>query len=147
MSDLADPFAVTGEEERGALAEINVTPLVDVILVLLIIFMVTAPMMKQGIDVRLPDASRREFSQGSEDRYVLTIDKESRIFLDNSEIPLDHLQLKLKQLNESSPVRAIFLQADKSISYGSVVQVMDIVKLAGIDTLGMVTRSLEEIQE
>lgn len=122
------------------LTQINLTPLVDVALVLLIIFMVTAPMLKQGIDVALPQASERLFPEETESRYILTVDKEGELYLDNRRIPREHLEFKLRQLNESSQLSALFLEADTSLPYGDVVDIMDIIKKSGIKTLGMVTR-------
>ena len=120
--------------------EINVTPLVDVILVLLIIFMVTAPMMKQGIDIALPQASERLFPEELQNRYILSIAADRQIYLDNKKIPREHLEFKLRSLNTSTHIEALFLEADKSLDYGYVVEVMDIIKNAGIKTMGMVTK-------
>jgi biopolymer transport protein TolR len=125
---------------NGGLNEINVTPLVDVMLVLLIIFMVTAPMLKHGIDVSLPQASERLFPEGSESRYLLTIAEDQQVYLDNRNIPLEHLEFKLRSLNESAEISALFLEADKTLPYGFVVEVMDIIKKSGIKTMGMVTK-------
>jgi len=126
------------------LNEINVTPLVDVALVLLIIFMVAAPMLKQGIDVALPQASERLFPEETDNRFILTVDKDGELYLDNRRIPREHLELKLRQLNESTRVSALFLEADTSLPYGDVVAIMDIIKRSGIRTLGMVTKPGEE---
>ena len=122
------------------LTDINVTPLVDVMLVLLIIFMVTAPMMKHGIDVALPQASERLFPEKSNGRYILSITKDKNIYLDGRKIPIEHLEFKLRSLNENKKIQALFLEADKSLPYGYVVKIVDIVKKAGIKTLGMVTK-------
>ncbi|MBN1354873.1 biopolymer transporter ExbD [bacterium] len=136
----------SGNRRRGipglsaGLNEINVTPLVDVMLVLLIIFMVTAPMLKHGIDVALPQASERLFPEGTESRYILTIAEDQQIYLDNRQIPLEHLEFKLRSLNESASISALFLEADRNLPYGYVVEVMDIVKKSGIKTMGMVTK-------
>ncbi len=127
----------------GGLNEINVTPLVDVMLVLLIIFMVAAPMLKQGIDVALPQASERLFPEGTEGRYILSIDTKKQVYLDNRKIPLEHLEFKLRQLNEQTHVEALFLEADSSLPYGYVVEIMDIIKNSGIKTMGMVTKPQE----
>jgi biopolymer transport protein TolR len=124
----------------SGLNEINVTPLVDVMLVLLIIFMVTAPMLKHGIDVSLPQASERLFPEGTEGRYILTIAADKQVYLDNRKIPLEHLEFKLRSLNTSTQLSALFLEADKSLPYGYVVEIMDIVKKSGIKTMGMVTK-------
>jgi biopolymer transport protein TolR len=121
------------------LTEINLTPFVDVAFVLLIIFMVTAPMLKQGLDIALPQASERLFPQESENRFILSMDGQGLLYLDNRRIPKEHLELRLRQLNESTRVDALFLEADQNLPYGDVIAVMDIVKNAGIRTLGMVT--------
>ncbi len=94
---------------KSTLSEINVTPLVDVFLVLLIIFMVTAPMMQQGIEVSLPEASERPFQPGEEDRFILSVTKDERIFLNDGEIPLEQLEPKLRQLRANRTIRALFL--------------------------------------
>ncbi len=143
MEEDFNPYSV--ERRRlpsmgSGLNAINVTPLVDVMLVLLIIFMVTAPMMKHGIDVALPQASERLFPEGTEGRYILTIAADKQIYLDNRKIPLEHLEFKLRSLNTNSRISALFLEADKTLPYGYVVQIMDIIKKAGVKTMGMVTK-------
>jgi len=127
----------------SGLTEINVTPLVDVTLVLLIIFMITAPMLKQGIDISLPQASERLFPEENETRYILTLDKQGELYLDKRRIPFEHLEFKLRQLNESTRIDALFLEADTSLPYGDVIRVMDVVKKSGIRTMGMVTKARE----
>ncbi len=129
------------------LTEINLTPFVDVAFVLLMIFMVTAPMLKQGLDIALPQASERLFPDETEARYILSMDKEGSLYLDNRRIPMEHLELKLRQLNENSKVEALFLEADRSLPYGDVIAVMDIVKKSGIRTMGMVTKPREIISK
>ncbi len=126
--------------DKGPLvAEINVTPLVDVMLVLLIIFMVTAPMMTQGIDVKLPESSAPAIPS-EEERLVVTVDKEKKIHINDYAVELDTLGSKLAALYESQKGRqGVFLRADESISYGYVVQVMGMIRQAGIDQIGMVT--------
>ncbi len=128
---------------KSALSDINVTPLVDVMLVLLIIFMVTAPMMQQGIEVNLPKASKRPMQDSNEEQFILSVTRENEVFLNESKIPLEHLRLKLSQLNASKVIEALFLKADSEVSYGFVIKVMDAVKNAGIETLGMVTEPIE----
>lgn len=132
-----------GSEQRlgGALSEINVTPFVDVVLVLLIIFMITAPMMIRGIDVQVPQTETRNVNP--EERLVLTVTKDKAIYLDDQQITLDRLQKVLTGLQKRNPNAAIFLRADEKVPYGVVVQVMDVVKQAGIDRLGMVTEPLD----
>ncbi len=131
-----------GSQQRlgGALSEINVTPFVDVVLVLLIIFMITAPMMIRGIDVQVPQSETRSFHP--EERLVLSIAKNKVIYLDDQQITLGRLQKILTGLRTRNPQAAVFLRADEKVPYGVVVQVMDVVKKAGIDRLGMVTEPL-----
>jgi len=135
-----------GSEQRlgGALSEINVTPFVDVVLVLLIIFMITAPMMIRGIDVQVPQTETRNVHP--EERLVLTVTKNKAIYLDDQQITLGRLQKVLTGLQKRNPNAAIFLRADEKVPYGVVVQVMDVVKQAGIDRLGMVTEPLDPRQ-
>jgi biopolymer transport protein TolR len=132
-----------GSERRlsGALSEINVTPFVDVMLVLLIIFMITAPIMIRGIDVQVPRTETRTVRP--EERLVLTVTKNKKIYLDDQQITLGRLQKVLTGLQKRNPQAAIFLRADEKVPYGVVVQVMDVVKKAGIDRLGMVTEPLQ----
>ncbi|WP_319584969.1 protein TolR [uncultured Pseudodesulfovibrio sp.] len=121
----------------GFLNEINVTPFVDVMLVLLIIFMVTAPLMTQGVEVDLPTTRTvRNLPQDSE-HLVLTVRKDGRIFLDEYEVSMDELEDHLKRL-VAGQKKQLFLRADKEVPYGTVVQVMGEIKGAGIDKLGIV---------
>ncbi len=131
-----------GSRDRlgGALSEINITPFVDVVLVLLIIFMITAPMMIRGIDVRVPRTETRNVQP--EERLVLTITKGKLVYLDDQPITLSRLEKVLTGLRKRNPQAAVFLRADENVPYGVVVQVMDVVKKAGIDRLGMVTEPL-----
>jgi biopolymer transport protein TolR len=135
-------MAATGpRQEGGMLAEINVTPLVDVMLVLLIIFMVTAPMIQQGVDVDLPEAKATTMS-ADEGKLILTITKEKRVYLGKMEIPFAEVEDKLKANPKVQQDREIYLHADKHLEYGVVVQVMSAMKNAGVDRLGMVTDSM-----
>jgi len=121
----------------GFLNEINVTPFVDVMLVLLIIFMVTAPLMTQGVDVDLPTTRTvRNLPQDSE-HLVLSVKKDGTIFLDEYQVSLDELEDHLKRL-VAGQRKQLFLRADKAVAYGTVVQVMGEIKAAGIDKLGIV---------
>jgi biopolymer transport protein TolR len=127
-----------GETRLGpALAEINVTPFVDVVLVLLIIFLITAPMMLGGIDVRVPKTETRTIQP--EERLVLTITRERGVFLDTQPISLDRLSKVLGGMVRRNPKAAVFLKADEAVAYGTVMKVMDVIKKAGIDRVGMVT--------
>jgi biopolymer transport protein TolR len=121
----------------GFLNEINVTPFVDVMLVLLIIFMVTAPLMTQGVEVDLPTTRTvRNLPQDSE-HLVLSVKKDGRIFLDEYQVSMEELEDHLKRL-VAGQKKQLFLRADKEVPYGTVVQVMGEIKAAGIDKLGIV---------
>ncbi|MFV1976980.1 MAG: protein TolR [Candidatus Scalindua sp.] len=121
------------DKERRALSEINVTPFVDVMLVLLIIFMVTAPLLQQGIDVNLPQAKGKEMSPA--ERVVITIKKGGRIYVDKTAVTIKTLKLRLSGKTN----KEVFLKADKDVPYGAVVAVMGELKGIGIEKLGMVT--------
>ncbi|MBP1752108.1 MAG: Cell division and transport-associated protein TolR [Geobacteraceae bacterium] len=123
---------------RGAMSQINVTPLVDVMLVLLIIFMVTAPMMQQGVQVNLPKAQAKALNP-QEESVVVSIDSSSRIFINSSEIPSGELKPKLSAMFESRTKKEVFLKADRTVPYGEVVKAMAEIKGAGIERLGMIT--------
>ena len=121
------------QRQRQALSEINVTPFVDVMLVLLIIFMVTAPLLQQGIDVNLPQAKGKEL--GPSERVVITIKKDGKIYLDKSSVDIDALRTRLSTMTD----RDVFLRADGEVPYGIVVEVMGELREIGIEKLGMVT--------
>jgi biopolymer transport protein TolR len=123
---------------RTTLSEINVTPLVDVMLVLLIIFMVTAPMLQQGIDVQLPETANTGLTV-KEDPFVLTIKKGDKIFVDTHELALEGLKDKLAAIFESRNDKQIYIQADKEVPYGFVAEIMGEIKSAGISGIGLVT--------
>jgi biopolymer transport protein TolR len=127
-----------GSGSRAPLSEINVTPLVDVMLVLLIIFMVAAPMMTAGVDIDLPpaDAPRMDID---EQKLLLTIDREQRIFLGEDEIPNERLEDVLLHNERLQREREIFVQADTNVPYGVVVRVLAILRRAGVEDLGLVT--------
>ena len=125
-------------DERRPMADINVTPLVDVMLVLLVIFMVTAPMMQQGVQVNLPKASTRAMTP-LEDTVVVSVDKSGKIFLNKDEIPAADLRGKLAAMFASREKKEVFLKADAGVPYGEVVKAMADIKGAGIERLGMVT--------
>jgi len=124
------------------MSEINVTPFVDVMLVLLIIFMVTAPMMVKGVNVTLPEARAKSITSDKE-HIVVTIDNSSRIFINDYEITIDFLQEKLAKILEGRIEREVYLKADKNVAYGTVVKVMAEIKGAGVEKLGMVTEPVK----
>ncbi len=128
----------TGNGRDSLMSEINVTPLVDVMLVLLIIFMVTAPMMVQGVDVALPEVTAEQITTEKEP-LVVSIDAQQKVFISDYEVPVDSLSQKLAKILETRSDREVYLRADKEIPYGMVVRVMAEIKNAGVDRLGMVT--------
>ena len=131
-------FSSTNGSKR-LVSEINVTPLVDVMLVLLIIFMVTAPMMTQGVDVNLPETTAKPLRQ-KEEPLLVTIRKDGRIYFNNINLDQTLLKQQLVALSESDHDKPIYLKADREVPYGLVVSVMADIKDAGFDKLGMITR-------
>ncbi|RMH32564.1 MAG: protein TolR [Nitrospirae bacterium] len=131
---------------RQFLAEINVIPLVDVVLVLLVIFMVTAPMLHRGLDLELPSSSSNTIQ--AQERLIVTIQRDRTVFLGNDAVNLTELRTRLTQARQANPSISVYLRADRSIPYGTIVSVMDEIKRAKIDRLGMVTEpKLEHVQE
>ncbi len=128
------------------MSEINVTPMVDVMLVLLIIFMVAAPMMTQGVDVDLPETTATALPTESE-HLIITINKDNEIFINDFQLGVDGLQAKLMAILEGQEEREVFLRADKTIPYGIVARVMAEIQAAGVEKLGMVTESVPEMED
>lgn len=123
----------------GPMSEINVTPLVDVMLVLLIIFMVTAPLLQQGVKVDLPEANAEPMKTSTEERIVLTLAKDGKAYIGKTEVPLERIT-ELLSTNEKLKVdKELYLHADQSLPYGLVVKVMAAAKEGGAETLAMVT--------
>jgi biopolymer transport protein TolR len=120
---------------RDVLSEINVTPFVDVMLVLLVIFMVTAPLLQQGIDVNLPHAKGKDLPP--EERITLVIKKGGFIYMNDNPVSMTVMREKLEAIGKLNP--NVFLKADKDVPYGFVVEVMGEIKEAGIEKLGMIT--------
>lgn len=137
-------MAFSADRKFGsAMAEINVTPLVDVVLVLLIIFMVTAPLMQRGIDVDLP----RTVSQTSEneERLIVSVSPEGKVFIGDVEIPMEDLADQIQKRVQRMPNKnAVFLRGDKSLKYEIIMQVMDQMKRSGVPTIGLVTEPIRE---
>jgi len=123
---------------KDYVAQINVTPLVDVMLVLLIIFMVSAPMMKEGMKVDLPEAQARALDESQD--LVVTIGNNKIIDINGSPVELGRLEMVLSQIKEQRSVEAVYLQADKGIPYGFVVQVMSVIRASGLTKIGLVTQ-------
>jgi biopolymer transport protein TolR len=120
------------------MSQINVTPLVDVMLVLLVIFMVTAPMMQQGVQVNLPKADTKALTP-QETTVVVSIDKSGRAFINSTEVPAAELKQRLSAMFATRSKKEVFLKADKDVPYGEVIKAMAEIKGAGIERLGMVT--------
>ena len=126
---------------RAPLAEINVTPLVDVMLVLLIIFMVSAPMMSTGVDVDLPAAQAPRIEL-NEEKLLLTVSKDQKVYLGRDEIAFDKLEVTLLSNDRMKREKELYVQADETVPYGFVVKILAIVRKAGIQKLGLVTDPL-----
>ncbi len=139
-------MAASGGSGRQSLTEINVTPLVDVMLVLLIIFMVTAPLIQQGVEVKLPEA-RAKAIEAEEQKLVLSLRSDRSVWLgagdDATRIPLPQLEDKLKANSRAMKDKELYLMADRALPYGFVVEVMATVQRAGITNLGMITNPVQ----
>jgi biopolymer transport protein TolR len=131
-----------GNNDR-LMSDINVTPFVDVMLVLLIIFMVTAPMMIQGVDVSLPEATSAPMASDNE-QLIVTIDKNNQVYINDLRVEAENLKEKLSQILKNITDQEVYLRADKTVSYGMVVYVMSEVKGAGIEKLGMITEPAKD---
>ncbi|BDV41108.1 protein TolR [Geotalea uraniireducens] len=124
--------------DRSTMSQINVTPLVDVMLVLLVIFMVTAPMMQQGVQVNLPKAETKAMSTQDE-AVVVSIKQDGKVYVNSTEVAPGDLQAKLTSMVANRAKKEVFLKADRDVPYGQVVTTMAEIKGAGIERLGMVT--------
>ncbi len=133
-----------GNDDR-LMSEINVTPFVDVMLVLLIIFMVTAPMMIQGVDVSLPEATSKPL-ESLQEQLVVTIDKNNQVYINDFHVGSENLKEKLMQITKNQKADEIYLRADKTVAYGMVVYVMSEIKGAGIEKLGMITDPVDDTE-
>lgn len=129
----------SGGDRGGMMAEINVTPFVDVMLVLLIIFMVTAPMMVQGVDIELPKSESPPL-QSEEEQLVLSLTADGKYFINETEFTFDELKVKLRAIREANPDQAIFVKADGALPYEKVIRMMSVAQAAGIGKVGLVTQ-------
>lgn len=127
------------------MSEINVTPLVDVMLVLLIIFMVTAPMMQEGVSVELPEAKGAPLDkEHQKEEIVIAVSGKGNIFVNEVPVAETDLVEKIKAATQGTPTREVYLRADKTVPYGTVVRIMGALKNAGVANLGMITTPKEE---
>ena len=131
-----------GGRGHRALADINITPFVDVVLVLLIIFMLTAPILQSGIDVSVPKT--KTVKEITEERVVISIDRQQRVFLGNDPVNINQIGDKLRQKIRDPQQQSIFLRADENVPFGAFATVMDAVKQAGISNVSIVTQPLNE---
>ncbi|HYY24234.1 MAG TPA: protein TolR [Candidatus Udaeobacter sp.] len=129
----------SSQREGAVLAQINVTPLVDVMLVLLVIFMVTAPIIQQGVQVNLPQAKAGAIT-GSEELLVVTVAKNGKIYLNDNTMSLEELGQKLRAIRKLQADKQVYLRADQDVKYGLVMKTIAEIKQAGIERLGMVSR-------
>jgi biopolymer transport protein ExbD/biopolymer transport protein TolR len=134
-------FTSSNGQTRTSLAEINITPLVDVVLVLLIIFMITAPVLQSGIEVSVPKT--RTVKEITEQRMVVTIDRAQRVFLGDEPVSIHNLAQKLHKAGVDPAHQVIYLRADEEVPFGAFAAVMDAVKQSGITNVSIVTQPLE----
>ena len=125
--------------ERHIIRELNLVPLIDVLLTILFFYMIVSPMMSRGLDVNLPKSEANTVKP--EDRIVLTVTRDQEVFVEKERVNIARLKEVLDSIRKTKPLINVYLRADKAAPYGAVVQVMDVVKRAGIDRLGMVTEA------
>jgi biopolymer transport protein ExbD/biopolymer transport protein TolR len=133
-------FTNASGRTQSSLADINITPLVDVVLVLLIIFMITAPVLQSGIEVTVPHT--RSVKEVTEERLVISIDKDQRVFLGNDPVNINDIPNKLHQKIRDPQNQSIYVRADESVPFGAFATVMDAVKSSGITNVSIVTQPL-----
>lgn len=135
-------FTASNGRTQSSISDINVTPLVDVVLVLLIIFMVTAPVLQSGIEVNVPRT--RTVKEITEERMVISINKQQRVFLGNDPININEIKTKLRQKIRDPQHQSVFIRADQDVPFGAFATVMDAVKGAGISNVSIVTQPLDQ---
>jgi biopolymer transport protein ExbD/biopolymer transport protein TolR len=138
-------FTTPQGRTQTSLAEINVVPLVDVVLVLLIIFMLTAPIIQSGIEVNVPKT--RTVKELTQERLVVTIDREQRLFVDSTPININELERRLKSRIKDPAQAVIYLRADEEVPFGSIAKVMDRTRQAGIEKINVVTQPYIEVKQ
>jgi biopolymer transport protein TolR len=131
------------QQDQESISQINITPLVDVMLVLLVIFMITAPILQQGVSVDLPEVTAAPLV-GSDEQLVVIVTRDGKVQLNDTVMKIEELNRKLSALMHVKPDRQVYLRADKNVPYGKVVEVMAAVRTAGVRKLGMVTEPLKE---
>src|SRR5262245_36891631 len=129
-----------GDPDESVLSDINVTPLVDVMLVLLVIFMITAPMLHQGIEVALPKANARNLPLRVEDPLVVSINRDGIVYLGETPIHPTQLAERLTPVLEARQDKSVFLKGDRDVPYGAVIEVLDALHAGGIQNIGMITK-------
>jgi biopolymer transport protein TolR len=134
-------FTASNGRTQTSMADINITPLVDVVLVLLIIFMVTAPVLQSGIEVNVPKT--RTVKEITEERMVISIDKQQRVFMGNDAVNINEIAAKLQQKVRDPSHQFIFVRADEDVPFGAFATVMDAVKSSGITNVSIVTQPLK----
>jgi len=135
-------FTASNGRTQSSISDINVTPLVDVVLVLLIIFMVTAPVLQSGIEVNVPKT--RTVKEITEERMVISINKQQRVFLGNDPININEIKTKLRQKIRDPQNQSVFIRSDEEVPFGAFATVMDAVKGAGITNVSIVTQPLDQ---
>jgi biopolymer transport protein TolR len=135
-------FTTANGRTQTSISDINVTPLVDVVLVLLIIFMVTAPVLQSGIEVNVPKT--RTVKEITEERMVISINKQQRVFLGNDPVNINEIKTKLRQKIRDPQHQSVFIRADEDVPFGAFATVMDAVKGAGITNVSIVTQPLDQ---
>jgi biopolymer transport protein TolR len=135
-------FTTASGRTQSSISDINVTPLVDVVLVLLIIFMVTAPVLQSGIEVNVPKT--RTVKEVTEERLVISINKQQRVFLGNDPININDIKTKLRQKIRDPQHQSIYIRSDEDVPFGAFATVMDAIKGAGITNVSIVTQPLDQ---
>ena len=135
-------FTASNGRTQSSISDINVTPLVDVVLVLLIIFMVTAPVLQSGIEVSVPKT--RTVKEITEERMVISINKQQRVFLGNDPVNINEIKTRLRQKIRDPQNQSVFIRADEDVPFGAFATVMDAIKGAGITNVSIVTQPLDQ---